>query len=132
MGAYVVDDKTAATGQPGHKLVVAGVLKEKTLIVSPDITIGYCLLEFRDAGNPSSDPVLRKATAEFRNPEFGSITGTSGSPVFDQTAIALCGMVVRGGMTGNKCNVYYVDIFDVVRFLEKPVLRCGWRELRLN
>jgi hypothetical protein len=27
-------------------------------------------------------------------------------------------MVVRGGMTGNKCNVYYIDIFDVVRFLE--------------
>jgi hypothetical protein len=39
MGAYVVDDKTVATGQSGHKLVVAGVLKEKTLIVSPDITI---------------------------------------------------------------------------------------------
>jgi hypothetical protein len=118
VGAYIVDDKTVATSQAGHALLVAGVLKEKTVIVSPDITMGYCQLEFRDAGNLSSDPVLRHATAEFSNQEFGSITGISGSPVFDQTANALCGMVVRGGMTGNKCNVYYIDIFDVVRFLE--------------
>jgi hypothetical protein len=36
--------------------------------------------------------------AEFKDPEFASVTGISGSPVFDVTANALCGMVVRGGM----------------------------------
>ena len=26
--------------------------------------------------------------------------------------------VVRGGMTGSKCEIRYVDIFDIVRLLE--------------
>src|ERR1700687_2371172 len=70
MGACVVDDKTVATGQPGHKLLVAGVLKKKTLIVSRDITIGYCHLEFGDAGNPSSDPVLRHGHRRIQEPRI--------------------------------------------------------------
>jgi len=46
------------------------------------------------------------------------VTGISGSPVYDQTAHALCGMVMRGGMTGNRCTIYYLDVFHIVRFLE--------------
>jgi hypothetical protein len=42
----------------------------------------------------------------------------SGAMLPGYIADRLCGMVVRGGMTDNKCNVYYVDIFDVDRFLE--------------
>jgi hypothetical protein len=98
-------------------LQVAGVLKEKTHIVPPDIIIGYCRLDFFDNG-ATSDPFLRHAIAEFLNPEFESVTGISGSPVFDRTANALCGMVIRGGMDGNKCEMRYADIFDIVRLLE--------------
>ena len=49
---------------------------------------------------------------------FKSVEGISGSPVFDRTANALCGMVVRGGMNGGSCNLIYVDIFDIMRLLE--------------
>jgi hypothetical protein len=55
-----------------------------------------CRLEFTDVGLGTSDPTLRTGLAEFKDPEFKSITGISGSPVFDITANALCGMVVRG------------------------------------
>ena len=49
---------------------------------------------------------------------LNSITGISGSPVYDVTAHALCGMVVRGGMTENLCAILYMDISDIVRFLD--------------
>jgi hypothetical protein len=117
-GEYIIDEKTVSTSRTGHSLRVAGALKDKSSIAHPDITIGYCSLEFKDAGASSFDPTLRQAKAEFVNPEFDSITGISGSPVFDETANALCGMVVRGGMTGGKCTIYYIDIFDIIRLLE--------------
>jgi hypothetical protein len=117
-GPYVVDDRTIATSKPGHVLSVAGVLKEKTLIDPPDIEIGYCRLDFRDVGPSKSDPFLRCANAQFNNPAFTSVTGISGSPVYDRTADALCGMVMRGGMTGTRCTIYYLDVFDIVRLLE--------------
>jgi hypothetical protein len=28
-------------------------------------------------------------------------------------------MVVRGGMSENKCDIYYADIFDVMKLLER-------------
>jgi hypothetical protein len=115
---YPIDDKTFSTSQTGHRLEVAGALKEKSYIDAPDIVIGYCRLEFGDVGVSTSDPTLRQATAEFQEPEFGSVTGISGSPVFDLTSNALCGMVVRGGMEGNRCNIYYIDIADIVHLLE--------------
>jgi hypothetical protein len=116
------DEKTITTARFGHELLVAGVLKEKTSIIPPDITIGYCHLQLRDTG-PTSDPFLRRAFAVFAQVLFGrgefrSITGISGAPVFDRTANALCGMVVRGGMTGPMCYVYYLDAFDILRLLE--------------
>jgi hypothetical protein len=27
-------------------------------------------------------------------------------------------MVVRGYMSGNHCTIHYLDVFDIVRFLE--------------
>lgn len=116
--AYPINDATAKSSRSGHRLLVAGVLKEKTSIIPPDITVGYCRLEFQDVGPGTSDPTLRTARAEFATPEFSSITGISGSPVFDVTANALCGMVVRGAMQGPFCQVHYVDIFDIIQLLD--------------
>jgi hypothetical protein len=45
-------------------------------------------------------------------------TGISGSPVYNQTAQALSGMVMRGGMTGSRCTIYYLDVRDIVHFLD--------------
>jgi len=65
--AYVIDEKTVTTSKIGHKLLAAGVLKEKSWIVPPDIVIGYCRLEFVDVG-PYVDPILRRGTAECNEP----------------------------------------------------------------
>jgi hypothetical protein len=116
--AYVIDEATVATGVVAHELQVVGVLKDKSRIDPPDIHMVYCRLQLTDAGPSTSDPVLRHAVATFAQPEFDNITGLSGSPVFDVTANALCGMVGRGGMNGNQCNIYYVDIADIVQCLD--------------
>jgi hypothetical protein len=114
---YSLNERPFGTSRFGNELLVSGVLKEKTHIDPPDITIGYCRLEFRDFG-ATSDSFLRLARAEFWKPQFGSITGISGSPVFDRTANALCGMVIRGGMNGTMCEIRYVDIADIAHLLE--------------
>jgi hypothetical protein len=120
--AYIFDEETVATSNIGDELYVAGVLKDKTAIIPPDISIGYCNLSFRDCG-PTSDPILRRAFALFAEhlfgkPQFSSVTGISGAPVFNKTANALCGMVIRGAMNGPACTIYYVDAFDILRLLE--------------
>lgn len=60
----------------------------------------------------------RQAETEFLAPAFSSITGISGSPVFDKTAGKLCGMVVRGGMVGKNSCIRFIDMFDIAMFLE--------------
>lgn len=116
--AYMIERKTVATSKRGDKLRVFGVLKEKTLIDPPDIYIGYCNLEFNDVGAPGSDPTMRAAKAKFLNPDFRDIVGISGSPVWNESANALCGIVVRGGMVGSECSMYYIDIADVLPLLD--------------
>jgi hypothetical protein len=115
---YIIDEKTVCTSKIGHELHVAGVLKDKTQIIPPDITMGFCHLVLHDTGVSTSDPFLRQAKAVFLKPSFDNIVGISGSPVFDQTANALCGMVNRGGMAGGMCTIHYIDIFDIMKVLE--------------
>jgi hypothetical protein len=99
---YILDRNTWATSKKGNRLRVQGVLKEKSSIVPPDIRMGFCNLEFQDDGPYPDDPFLRRAISQFDKPDFTSVTGISGSPVFDETAKTLCGMVVRGGMHEKK------------------------------
>jgi hypothetical protein len=115
---YIIDEKTVCTSKVGHELHVVGVLKDKTQIIPPDITMGFCRLVLHDKGVSTSDPFLRRAKAMFLNPTFDNIVGISGSPVFDQTANGLCGMVNRGGMAGSTSTIHYLDIFDIIKFLE--------------
>jgi hypothetical protein len=68
---------------------------------------------------------MRRGFAQFLQPEFTEITGVSGSPVFNLTANRLCGMVLRGGMNGNFCNVYFMDAADIMRFLEAVSSKAG-------
>jgi len=114
--AYILDSSTAKTSQPGDQLYVAGALKEK-VDISDTITPGFCFLEFVDSGADSSDPTLRQAHAKYKNPKFSSISGLSGAPVYNATANALCGMVVRGGMQGSACTIRYFDIFNMMQLL---------------
>jgi hypothetical protein len=113
---YLIDESSVATSKPGHYLLAAGISKKKSRLL-PDGNIALCRLPLRDAG-PTHDPLLRRAIAQYESTEFQQIAGMSGSPVFDLTANALCGMVVRGGLHKNKCEILYADIYDIVRMLE--------------
>jgi hypothetical protein len=66
----------------------------------------------------TNDPLLRRASARYEGTEFQTITGMSGAPVFDLTAGALCGMVMRGTFQNGLCEVRYADIHDIVRHIE--------------
>jgi hypothetical protein len=72
---YVIDENTVVTGSIGHELFVAGVLKEKSAIESSVITSGYCDLQLRDDGPAGHDPILRRASAVFHEPNFATVAG---------------------------------------------------------
>jgi len=134
--AYILDSSTATTSQLGDQLYVAGALKEK-VNMGEGIRPGFCCIEFVDSGADSSDPTLRNAQAAYANPEFSSITGLSGAPVYNARANALCGMVVRGSMNGSVCAIRYFDILDMMQLLtgvhdgqSKTFYRKSWRPLR--
>jgi hypothetical protein len=116
--AYIIDEKTTRTSSIGDNLQVAGVLKTGTKIEDRAIAPQFCLLEFSDQGALSEDPTLRQAFGKYKAPEFGDIVGISGAPVFNVTANALCGMVVRGGMQGDTCTISYIDIFDILKLIQ--------------
>ena len=107
------------------KLQVNGVLKDLTVIEGDKIAPNFGRLDFEDFGNNSADPALRSAFARFDAPKFQTLTGLSGSPVFNLTTKRLCGVVVRGNLTGADARIHYVDIYDVTQILtaiveEKP------------
>ena len=118
--AFPIDDEHAATAQLGENLVVFGMLKDATVIDGHDISVSWGRIEFLDVGS-GSDPVLRRAVAEFRAPEFTNVLGISGGPVWSKTTGKLCGMVVRGGTDGALWTIHYIDVFDIIRLLEAVV-----------
>jgi hypothetical protein len=118
--AFPIDEQHAATANYGDALTAFGFLKNSSRISGHDISMGSCRLEFTDLG-PSSDPTLRQATAVYEAPQFDSVTGMSGAPVFNEVSHRLCGMVVRGGIQGDICRIHYIDVFDIIRLLEAVV-----------
>jgi len=115
--AYILDEKTMATSTVGDTLHVAGALKSKSEITEDTIAPIYCLLEMADNTATGNDPTLRRAIGKFDKPEFEDVVGLSGSPVFNVTQRALCGMVVRGAMNEEVCTLWYVDMFDIAKLL---------------
>lgn len=115
--AYILDEKTMATSKLSDTLHVAGALKTKSEITEDTIAPIYCLLEIADDTPSSNDPTLRRAIGKFDKPEFTDVLGLSGSPVFNVTQCALCGMVVRGAMNADVCTLWYVDMFDIAQLL---------------
>ena len=115
--AYVLDEKTMATSNARDTLHVAGALKAESEITEDTIAPIFCLLEVVDDTPSSNDPTLRRAIGKFEKPDFADVLGLSGSPVFNVTRRALCGMVVRGAMITDVCTLWYVDIFDIAQLL---------------
>ncbi|MDR3484708.1 MAG: hypothetical protein P4M05_07340, partial [Bradyrhizobium sp.] len=57
--------------------------------------------------------------ATYANPDFSSIGGMSGSPVYNLNSGALCGMIARGGLEPDGgLTIYFIDIFDILQFLD--------------
>ena len=115
--AYPLAEGTICSSVEGEPLMIAGVLKEKSRIDCHDISPVYCRLELSDAG-PTSDPFLRNGAAQVADPEFSSVTGISGSPVFNLSRNRLCGVVFRGGLAQRRLNVLYAEASDLLHFVE--------------
>lgn len=76
-------------------------------------------LQFTDAGVAESDRGLRRRLATYSSPDFDSISGISGAPVYNFNNKSLCGMVARGTLSSDGvCIVYFIDIFDIMQFLD--------------
>ena len=117
--AYVMDHRTAGTATVGHDLVVNGLFKDSTTIDGGKISPTFGLIEFTERGPSGFDMALRKAEGAYVDPQWVSLTGFSGAPVFDVTAKRLCGMVVRATMPArDRAIVHYIDIVDVVEALK--------------
>ena len=114
---YILDADTSGSANIGDVLWVHGTLKEKSDLSEMPISPQFCFLEFGDQGAASADPTLRRGFAGFADPEFSEITGLSGSPVFDLTTKKLVGMVVRGALDNRTCTVWYIDMFDILKFV---------------
>ena len=97
--------------------MIFGAFKDKTRIDPPDVHVGYGCLELSDVGG-TSDPFLQKGFAQYLNPEFSTVTGISGAPVFNITHSGLCGIVLRGGLDAGRLNVRYAEALDILRFVE--------------
>ena len=116
--SYIIDPGTVGRSARGDVLVVNGVLKDESNISPERIAPMFGLLELLDAGAYEHDAAVRKAKAILESDNIRSVTGMSGSPVFNVTKGILAGVVVRGGMTGREVNMYYVEILDVVNMLD--------------
>jgi hypothetical protein len=114
---YILDANTSGSANIGDVLWVHGTLKEKSDLSEIPISPQFCFLEFNDHGAASADPILRRGFAGFSNPEFSEITGLSGSPVFDLITEKLVGMVVRGTLRNRTCAIWYIDMFDILKFV---------------
>jgi hypothetical protein len=119
--AYVIGPGTVGTSDTAHILKVYGFLSTKTFVncEAKSITGGYCDLQFHDVGVRSLDPFLRQALATYAGPNFSSLDGISGAPVFDETMGRLCGMVVRAGLNDlGEATLWYIDILHIVKLVE--------------
>lgn len=115
--AYLLDEGTVGTSRPGDTLHVSGVLKELSHIGETSISPRFCLLEMQDDTGISHDPTLRSASGQFAEPEFTSVTGLSGAPVFNVTGSRLAGMIARATLQGGLCKMRYIDIVDILQLL---------------
>lgn len=111
---YIIDPRTVATSKKGDTLHCYGAFKNESEITEQTIIPAFGLLEMMDNTPTSNDVVLRRAFGQYDNPQFVGVTGLSGSPVFNVTSRALCGMVVRGTMMGDRCTLWYIDMHDVM------------------
>lgn len=115
---YPLSVTSVARSQAGDDLTIYGALKEGLIIQDRIIQPTFAKLGFLDEGWHATDPFLRACSAYWRDPGFTTITGLSGSPVFNDTRDRLAGVMFRGNLSSDgSARGYYLDIEDVVRVL---------------
>jgi len=119
--AYLLDGDTAGSSEKGHFLQVFGTLKSQTKIEPPNIIWGFGHMDFYDRGESTSDAVLRVGEGKWVESTIDNITGISGAPVMDRTTGKLCGMVVRGRVESGNAIIYFIDILDIIHFLNSSI-----------
>lgn len=115
--AYIIDTNTIATSSMKDSLVVCGSLKDPSIIDEDVIKPVFSVFECADGGFSKNDITRRYAEARYNNPEINTLTGISGSPVFNVTKNALCGVVTRAGINDGHANFHYVDIYDIDKII---------------
>lgn len=116
--SYIIDSGTMASSTMNSRLKIYGALKSQSEIGESRIKPVFCEFDLIDKGISDSDVTLRKAEGKVHLQGVADITGISGAPVFNLSSNRLCGMVVRGGINGLNCTVYYVDVFDILKVIE--------------
>jgi hypothetical protein len=118
---YIMDTNTVCASEVGDQLLIYGAVKEKGNFIGPAIAPVFGVLAVRDLGASGVDPSLRMAGETFTHSDFGSITGFSGGPVFNESKRKICGMAVRGNLMEQTCKIHYLDIFDILEVLKAIV-----------
>ncbi|UWU78153.1 hypothetical protein N2603_06750 [Bradyrhizobium huanghuaihaiense] len=113
--AYPIENKTVGSSAAEHDLFAIGISKDRSRLL-PDGNFALCMLPLRDRG-PTSDTLLRRASARYGEADFETITGMSGAPVFNLTKQVLCGMVMRGGFRDGLCEVRYLDVWHIIQLI---------------
>lgn len=116
--AYDISLQSIVMSAVGDALVAYGAISELSKLDDSTITPQFAELELCDVGSHTHDPVLRTATAKWKNLSFSSIAGLSGGPVFNINKSGLCGMTVRGTIREDGTStIHYVDISDIYRMI---------------
>lgn len=115
---YNFDHLPVCISQSNDDLAIYGALSNQSEIDGVNIVAQFAELGFVDVGPHSHDVVLRSAKGQWLNSRVTDLSGFSGAPVYNTSQDALCGMMVRGGLSSiGVATVYYIDIADIARVL---------------
>ncbi len=103
-----------------QSLKVYGYIREKINIdhEAKSIKVLWVDLQMHDSGAASEDHFIRRAQATWPNSPFKSVAGLSGAPMVSGSVGRLCGMVVRGNMSGDAATLWFIDVFHILKALE--------------
>lgn len=118
--AYVLDQQTSCQSKTADVLEINGALEESSAIhyEKHELVPTFARLEFQDNCRHPYDIVLRNGKAGCDQDWPMSMSGLSGSPVFNVSQKKLCGMVTRGSRNADEANIWYVEISDILCILE--------------
>lgn len=116
----------AAPVQDGDEVVTYGFNRDNSILTKEEVRIHQVVVEAIVTPKKSADFTLRECVGTFNlEPEgdkLKSVTGLSGSPVFNRRSGLCCGLTTRGGITENgEIILRFVESFDLIRIINAAV-----------